>query len=76
MVTKIIDGDDKLKKHSSTNPDVQFKEFSLIKQKLDLEQTMSELGKTFPKKSDQKIKNIAGRLPENSRDRCLWPSMN
>ena len=32
-----------LKKHSRTSPDVQFKEFSLTKQKLDLERTMSAL---------------------------------
>ena len=42
------------KKHSRTSPDVQFKEFSLTKQKLDHERTMSELRKPFPKKSDQK----------------------
>ena len=30
--------------------DVQFKEFSLNKQKIDLERTMSELGKPFLKK--------------------------
>ena len=35
-----------LKKHSRTNPDVQFKEFSLTKQKkLDLEWTMNQLRK-------------------------------
>ena len=38
--------DDEIKKHSS--PEVQFKEFSLAKQKLDLERTMSELGKPVP----------------------------
>ena len=43
------------KKHSRTSPDVQFKEFSLTKQKLDLEQTINGLGKTFRKESDPKI---------------------
>ena len=33
QVVRIIDGDDELKKHSRTSPDVQFKEFSLTKQK-------------------------------------------
>ena len=32
QVVRIIDGDDELKKHSRTSPDVQFKEFSLTKQ--------------------------------------------
>ena len=45
------------KKHSRTSPDEQFKEFSLTKQKLDLERTMNEPGKPFPKKSDTKLKN-------------------
>ena len=49
MVARIIDGDDEFKKHSKTSPDVQFKDFSLTKQKLDLERTMSELGNPFPK---------------------------
>ena len=44
-----------------TRPDVQFKEFSLTKQKLDLEWTMSELGKPYLKKRIKKItKSIAG----------------
>ena len=48
---------DEVKKHSRTSPDVQFKEFSLTKQKkLDLEWTMSELRKPFLKKSDKKIR--------------------
>ena len=42
------------KKHSRTSPDVQFKEFSLTKQKLDQERIMSELGKPFPKKNQIK----------------------
>ena len=33
QVVRIINGDDELKKHSRTSPDVQFKEFSLTKQK-------------------------------------------
>ena len=44
-------------KLSRTCPDVQFKEFSLTKQKnLDQEWPMSELRKPFSKKSDQKIR--------------------
>ena len=46
------------KKHSRRSPDVQFKEFSLTKQKLDIEWTMSELGKPFPKKLDRKTENL------------------
>ena len=42
------------KKHSRTSPDVQFKDFSLKKQKLDLKRTMSELGKSVLK---NEIKN-------------------
>ena len=41
-------------KHSRTSPDVQFKEFLLNKQKLDLERTMNELGKPFTNKSDKR----------------------
>ena len=42
--------DDEIKKHSRTSPDIQFKEFSLTKQKkLELEWTMSELRKPFLK---------------------------
>ena len=33
QVVGIIDGDDELKRHSRTIPDVHFKEFSLTKQK-------------------------------------------
>ena len=43
-----------IKKLSRTSSDVQFKEFSLTKQKLHLERTMSELGKPFLKKSEEK----------------------
>ena len=47
---------DEEKKHSRTSPGVQFKKFSLSKQKkLDLERTMSELEKPF-RKSDPKKK--------------------
>ena len=53
-MVRIIEGDDELKKHSRTIPDIQFKKFSLTIQKLDLERTMSELEKPFPIKSDQK----------------------
>ena len=37
--------------HSRTSPDVQF---ALTKQKLELERTISELGKPFPKKKQFK----------------------
>ena len=46
---------DEIKKHSRTSPDVQFKNFPLTKQKLDLELTMSKLGKPFPKKNRSKF---------------------
>ena len=42
--------------YGSTNPVAQFKEFSLNIQKIDLAGTMSVLGKTFIRKSDQKTK--------------------
>ena len=45
-----------IKKLSRTSYDVQFKEFSLTKQKLHLERTMSELGKPFLKKNQKKNK--------------------
>ena len=45
---------DEVKKHSRTSPDAQFKEFSLTKQKIDQEWTMSELRKPFLK---NQIKN-------------------
>ena len=48
-------------KHSRTSPDVQFKEFSLTKQKLDPKQTMSALENPFPKKSDKKFKKTENR---------------
>ena len=38
------------------------KEFLLTKQKVDLEGTMIELGKQFPKKADQKFKNRKSRV--------------
>ena len=44
-------------KNSRTSPDVQFKEFSFTKQKLDQERTMSQLGKPFPKKDLKVLKN-------------------
>ena len=44
------------KKQSRTSPDVQFREFSWISRKLDLEQNISELGKQVLKKSDKKQK--------------------
>ena len=45
---RIIDGDHELEKHSRTSPDVQFKETSWTKQKLDLG-IMQELEKPFKK---------------------------
>ena len=51
-------------KNSRTSPDLQLTEFSLTKQKLDLEWTMNGFGKPFRKKSDQKdrkhTRKIAG----------------
>ena len=61
MVARIIEGHDKifLKKHRRTSPEVNFRKLSLTKQKLDLERTLIELGKPFPKKkSHTKIKNL------------------
>ena len=43
------------RKHSRRTIHVQLKEFSLTKQKVDLDWIMSELGKLFPNKSDKKI---------------------
>ena len=40
--------------NSRTSPDVQFKEFSLTEQKLDLDRLMSELGKPIPQKNQIK----------------------
>ena len=45
------------KKHSRTIPDLQFKEFSLTKQKLDLKWTMRELGNHFQTNQIKKFKN-------------------
>ena len=63
--------DDEIKKHSRTSPDVQFKEFSLTKQKTRPRTDYKWIGKTIYKKNPiQKIEktvNIPGRLPENSR---------
>ena len=57
-----------LKKHSSTYPDIQFKE--LCKQKLDQERNMSELGKPFLSKSEEKIiiikQKINVKMPHNT----------
>ena len=48
---------DEIKKDSRTSPDVQFKKNHRLNKKLDLEWTMSELGKPFRKKSDPKNRN-------------------
>ena len=47
---------DEVKKHSRTSPDVQFKEFSLTKQKTRPGTDYEWIEKTILKKSDQKIK--------------------
>ena len=65
QVARIIDGDDELQKHHRTSPDVQFNEFSLSKQKLDLERTMSELGEQFSK---NQIENLTENQCQN--DAC------
>ena len=55
-------------KKSKTRPDVQFNDFSLTKQKLDLERTMSELGKNISKKNQ--LKNIKNK---KSMSKChMW----
>ena len=44
------------------------KNFHCLNKQLDLKRTLSELGEQFRRKSEQIFKkNIAGRLPENSR---------
>ena len=56
-VTKNLD--DEIK-YGSISPDVKFKEISWTKQKTRPdapESTMSDMGKRFAKKADQKIKN-------------------
>ena len=63
QTTNIIDDQNSMsiiKNHSRTSPDVQFKEFSLTKRKLDLEGTINGLEKPFRKNPIQKIekKNI------------------
>ena len=54
---------DEIKKYGRTGPDKQLKNFPLTKQKLDLELTMSELGKSFTKKNQ--IKNFLKKLKIN-----------
>ena len=51
----VIKRKSELKKHNRTTPDAKFKKFSLTKQKLDLQRTMNEMGKSSPNKSGQKI---------------------
>ena len=46
----------RIKKHSRTSPDVQFKEFSWTKQKTRPKTDYERIGKTISKKSDQKTK--------------------
>ena len=59
--------DDETKKHSRTNPDVQFKEFSLTKQKTRPKTDYEWIGKTIWKKNPiQKIEKtveIRVKLP-------------
>ena len=47
---------DEVKKHSRTSPDVQFKEFSLTKQKTRPRMAMSELRKPLLKNQIKKIR--------------------
>ena len=47
-----------IRSQTRESPDIKFKEFPLTKQKLDLKRTMSELGKPFPKESEQKFKKL------------------
>ena len=58
------------KKYSRTSPDAKCKKFSLTKQKLDLERTMSEMEKQFPKNQIKKIKKkkkINVKIPHVNR---------
>ena len=64
---------ERIKKHSRTSPDVKFKEFSLIKQKLDLERTMSELGKTSLK---YEIKKFYSKKTENQYQNAACEQKN
>ena len=52
VVTKILTK----KKQSRTDPDIQFKEFSLTKQKTRSRMDYERIGKTVSKKLDQKFK--------------------
>ena len=58
----------KQKKHSRTSPDVQFKEFSLTKQKTRPKMNYEWIGKTISKKSPiqkiEKTANIKVKLPQ------------
>ena len=66
---------EEIKNHSRTSPDAQFKEFALTKQKLDLKQTISELGKPFPKnlKTKQKIYVKMPHVNKNhQREMEIW----
>ena len=56
----------RIEKHSSTSPDVQFKEFSLTKQKNDLGKTMSAVENHF-KKSDKKENQCQNAAKENKK---------
>ena len=63
--------DDEIKKHSRSSPDVQFKEFSLTKQKkLDLEWNISELRKPFKKirKKNKKKQKINVKMPHVNKE--------
>ena len=61
-----------------TSPDIQFKEFSLTKQKkLDLERTMSKVRKPFLKKLDQtnkktenQFQNAASENKKTTSEKC------
>ena len=55
MVARLTDGEDELKNIAGKVPTYNSKNFHSLNKNLDLERNMSELGKPFPKKSDQKI---------------------
>ena len=61
---------DEVKKHSRTSTDVQFKEFSLTKQKTRPRMDYEWIGKTIQKKSDPKKKR------KNSKIKVKLPHVN
>ena len=73
---------ERIKKHSRTSRDVQFKEFSLTTQKLDLEGTMNGLEKPFRKNPIQKYEKnkhqseIAACEQKNTSEKANFCSNN